>query len=82
MTWKHEVRIKHLFTEQENHKSIQDSMSAVADVLETKACFDYFDCSKFRSIPQGDDVFGPRDYAKVLFDQMYDYADAQRIWLC
>ena len=37
--------------------------------------------SKFRAIPHGDEVLGPRDYANRLLDFMYHYADDRRIWI-
>jgi len=81
MGWLHRVKVKHLFTEKEDHKSIQESMNAIADVLNREPCFAGFETRKFRAIPHGDDVFGPVDYANRLLDQMYDYADACRIWI-
>lgn len=81
MGWLHKVKVKHLFTENEDHESIQTSMMAVADTIDKEQCFWAFDTSKFRAIPEGDDFFGPVDYANKLLDSMYDYADHQRIWI-
>jgi hypothetical protein len=79
--WKHRVKIKHLFTDEDNHDSIQKTMNSVADILEKNTPFRHFDCSSFRNIPEGDDVFGPSDYAQRYLDRMYDYADLHRIWI-
>lgn len=79
--WNVKVKIKHLFTEAQDHASVQASMSAIADVLSRVSAFSLFDVRKFRDIPQGDDVFGPQDYANKLLDKLYDYADAHRIWI-
>jgi len=82
MAWLHRVKIKHLLTEDEDHESVQKAMNAIADVLRKTSCFwCFFDLPKFRAIPQGDDFFGPTDYANKLLDRMYDFTDAWRIWL-
>jgi hypothetical protein len=79
--WKHRIKIKHLFTENEDYESVQKSMNAVADVLEKDSFFKYYNVKKFRKIPKGDDVFGPVDYANKLIEQMYNYADDNLIWI-
>lgn len=79
--WIAKVKIKHLFTEQDDHASVQASMNAVADVLKASPDFWQFPLGDFRNIPQGDKFFGPRDYANKLLDAMYDYADEYRIWI-
>ena len=79
--WDHRVAIRHLYTHREDWESIQASMTAIAEVLERKWFFSDFDTSKFRSIPFGDEVFGPSDYANRLLDMMYNYADDRRIWI-
>ena len=81
MGWNSKVKVKHLFTEKEDHKSVQASMSAVADVLDTSPVFAMFDTRGFRNISKGDGVFGPADYANRLLERMYDYADLWRIWI-
>ena len=80
--WKFEVKIKHLCTEKEDYDSVQKSMNAIADVL-TKERFFYgfHGLSKFHKIPKGNKVFGPVDYANKLMDELYDYADDNRIWI-
>ena len=80
-TWNHRVAIRHLYTGREDWESIQASMTAIAEVLEKKPFFSEFDTSKFRAIPHGDEVLGPRDYANRLLDFMYNYADDRRIWI-
>lgn len=79
--WHHRVKIRHLFTDQDDHASVQASMNAIADVLAPDIWFAPFPVGNFRSIPQGDDVFGPVDYANRLLDKLYDYADDRRIWI-
>ncbi len=80
--WNHTVKIKHLFSDEKDHASVQECMSAVADVLEQDTAFIGFRLfSKFRAIPQGDEFFGPQDYANKLLDALYDYADEHRIWI-
>jgi len=79
--WKHRVKVRHLFTENEDHESIKKSMKQIVEVLEKEPCFKYFDLKKFKRIPKGDDVFGPVDYANKLISKMYDYADDNLIWI-
>ena len=78
--WEYYVRIKHFLTEKEDHESIQKSMNAIADILDKQACFKGFDTSKFRKIPAGDEFFSPVEYSNIALDEMYDYADTNRIW--
>jgi len=80
--WRHRISIKHLFTELEDHASIQASMNAIADVLCDDSHFSDFSALKqFRNIPIGDDIMDPVDYANKLMDKLYDYGDSRRIWI-
>jgi len=81
MAWLHRVKIKHLMPGNEDYDTVQKGMTAIADVLSRAGCFWNFDVSKFRDIPRGDDFFGPADYANILLDKMYNFADTQRIWI-
>ena len=81
MRWIYKVSIKHLLTKEENHKAIQNSMNKIADVLSKEPCFKYFNYKKFRKIPKGNSYFKPVDYANKLINRMYDYADANGIWI-
>lgn len=81
MKWKYTVRVKHLFTSEEDHESVQQSMNDIADVLEKEVCFKGFSFKKFRNIPKGGYYFGPVDYANKLLSKLYNYADANRIWI-
>jgi hypothetical protein len=79
--WKYRVKIKHLLTEKEDLQSIQESMNKIADVLDKEPCFKNFNFSRFRKIPEGDEVVGPVDYANRLIERMYNYADRWLIWI-
>lgn len=81
MAWNSRVRVKHLFTNAEDHASVQACMNAVADVLDAHPEFMMFDTRGFRNISEGDDMFGPREYANKHLARMYDYADLWRIWV-
>ncbi len=82
MSWTHKVKVKHFYTEKEDLESIQTSMTAIGDVLDKTPCFmSFLFTSMFHAIPKGDDVFGPVDYANRLLGRMYDFADANRIWI-
>jgi hypothetical protein len=76
--WLHKVEVKHLLTEEEDYESISKSMNDIADVLSKEECFkDFESLDAFKDIP-ADEYF---DYANCLLDEMYDYADANRIWI-
>jgi len=79
--WDYHVKVKHLFTEKEDHASVQKSMNDVADVIQREAGFVGFNVKKFRSIPKGNYTFGPLDYANRLLDRMYDFANSHGIWI-
>jgi len=82
--WQNYIKVKHLFTQNEDHDSIQKSMTNIADVLSNTPCFKGFPkdvLAKFTNIPKGDDIFRPVDYANKLIRQMYDYADVMQIWI-
>jgi len=81
MSWITTVKIKHLLTEAEDHTSVQRDMNAVADALARSSFFRQFDIRPFRQIPEGDEFFGPVDYANKLLDKMYNYANYHRIWI-
>lgn len=81
MSWNYSVKVKYLFTRKEDHKSIQESMNAIADALEGDFAFLGFSFEQWRDIPKGDEFFGPVDYANKLLDRLYDYADINRIWI-
>lgn len=79
--WHHTVKIKHLLTDNKDHDSVQSCMNMIADVLARHSYFSGFALSRFRKIPQGDDVFCPQDYANRLLSKLYDYSDEHRIWI-
>lgn len=81
LQWNAKIKIKHLLTDDEDHESTQNNMNNIADALESSGLFYGFDTSGFRNIPKGDNFFSPTDYANVLLDKMYDYADYRRIWI-
>lgn len=79
--WKRTIHLKHLFTKESDLKSIQDSMSAIADEIKKRLPKEFadFDLTKFKSIPEGDSVVTPEIYANILITRLYDYADDNRI---
>lgn len=81
-TWRNKIKLKHLFTDEKDHQHVQASMKAIADELDKAPYFNQFRSKKkFRAIPQGDDIFGPVDYANRLLDKLYDFSDAHLIWI-
>jgi len=80
--WTSRIKLKELFTEDEDAAAVRASMAAVADRVETHPEFVMFrDVAKFRAIPDGDDLVRPVDYANKLLDRLYDYADDHAIWI-
>ena len=81
MRWKYRVRIKDLLNESEDYETIQATMNAIAERLDRAACFSSFNKQPLQSIPKGDSIFKPIDYANRLLDRIYDYADSHDIWI-
>ena len=80
MMWKRKIKIKHLFTKNEDWESVQKSMNDIADVLD-KEYLPRFSTKKFRNIPKDNEYIEPVEYANKLLDKLYDCADANRIWI-
>ena len=74
--WRKRVNVKHLFTEEEDYDSVQDSMNKVANTLEREN-FPRRLIMKFRTIPEEYSLV----VANSLLEEMFDYADRERIWL-
>jgi len=81
MKWDYKILLKDLFTEKEDHESIQKSMTAIADRIKLAPCFATFNTTDFYVIPKGDNFFKPVEYANKLIERMYDFADGNRIWI-
>lgn len=79
--WNHKIRFRDLLTDDGSHKAIQSSMTAIADHLERDPYMTGFSFEHFRQIPQGDDVVGPVEYANTLLNRLYNYCDANHIWI-
>ena len=79
--WNYKVKLTHLFTVKNDHESIQNSMIAIAKVIESEKCFFGFNTQRFYEVPEGDDVMKPEDFANKLIDRMYDFADLHKIWV-
>jgi cellobiose phosphorylase len=80
MNWTKRIKIKDLLTENEDCESVQKSMTAIADVLDKEHLI-RFNTKKFRDIPKDNPYIEPVEYANKLIDGLYDYADANRIWI-
>ena len=86
MAWAHKIALKYLYTDKEDHETIQAVMNNIADAIDRDREEHFFmwlgfNTKPFRSIPEGDSFFGPVDYANVLLNRLYDYADQMRIWI-
>ena len=74
--WIKRISVKHLFTEEEDHKSIQESMNKVADTLEKEGFPDVV-VRRLRNIPKENAI----TEANRRLSSMFDYADRNRIWI-
>jgi hypothetical protein len=81
MKWLHYVKLKHLFTREEDYTSVSESMAAIAKEIKKHDCFNNFDTKLFCKIPKGDEFFRPVEYANKLIDSLYNYADDRAIWI-
>lgn len=84
MAWNSKVKIKHLFTDNDDLASVQASMNAIADVVAGAPEFRAFPrnyIDRMRNIPAGDEIVPPVDYANRLLDYIYAFADEYRIWI-
>jgi hypothetical protein len=79
--WINKVKLTHLFTEKEDHESVQNYMIAIAKVIESEKCFFGFDTQRFYEVPEGGDVLKAVDFANKLINRMYDFADSRNIWI-
>jgi hypothetical protein len=73
--WKHTIKIKHLFTEEEDPDSVEESMKNIADVLEKESklkTFQYLDrCRKIDDLRT----------ANAFLSKLYDFCDENAIWV-
>jgi hypothetical protein len=84
MTWLSKTRIKHLMTENEDAESVRASMRDIHAVIANDSAWLAFNrriLARFLTIPDGDEIVRPVDYANKLIGAMYDYADENRIWI-
>lgn len=82
--WLAKVALKDIIDEcpdTEDLECLQTTMLKLADAIDAVPVFRGFDTSKFRNIPQGDDVINAEDYANALISRIYDFADRKRIWI-
>lgn len=79
--WDRTIKIKYLFTDKEDYASVQESMSQIADVIDSYNLVPLFNTDEFRKIPKGDTYFKPADYANKMLDRFYDYADMHKLWV-
>jgi len=78
MNWRHKIKIKHLFTTNEDPESVDKSMRAVRDVIKANPIFNGFDARNFYSCLEDDNPLG---FANEALDELYDFADREKIWV-
>jgi hypothetical protein len=79
MSWEKHIKVKNLFTEKEDYKSLQKCMKDIVKVLEKE--LPDFNCKDFHKLPKGDKHFTTLDYTNKMLNRLYDYADLHRIWI-
>lgn len=78
MKWKHTIKLRHLFTRNEDPESVDQSMRAIADVIKQHGFMDDFDTTDFYHCMEDE---RPLDLANGLLDDLYDFADFRKIWI-
>jgi len=81
MKWNKIIKIKHLFTEEEDYESVQKSMNLVAIELKKHSEFEEYDFFDWHNIPSDNQELSPLEAANELIDEMYDIADVCKIWI-
>jgi hypothetical protein len=76
LRWKKQVKIRHLFTDEENYEAIQKNMSLVADILEENN-FPKAIVRELRELPEK----RTQAVANDVLEDMYDFADREGIWI-
>ena len=79
--WKKEIKIKHLFTNDDDHKNVQETMNKIADILKYHDEFSCLDFEEFENIPQNNEPCSPLEAANNILDEIYYIADAKGIWI-
>lgn len=75
--WIKQVKIKHLFTENEDYESLQKSMNEIAKVLKLHSEFDELDYEEFNNLPCNRTLAVVND----ILDDVYNIADFNKIWI-
>ena len=78
MNWRHKIKMKQLFTTNEDPESVDKSMRAVRDVIKANPIFNGFDARNFYSCLEDDNPLG---FANEALDELYDFADREKIWV-
>ena len=81
MRWKHKVRFRHLMVNDGTHEGMQAALNRIADELEPNPLFAGFSFAPFRRLPPGDLVFSHADYADRFMEWLYEFCDANAIWV-
>ena len=76
--WEHKVKIRHLFVGKEDptEEELTHSMNAIGKALEESNVFKEFDWLDYFQ-----NQFSSLDEANDLLSSMYDFADANSIWI-
>jgi hypothetical protein len=78
MNWKHKIKLKHLFTQNEDPELVDQSMRAIADVIKQHEFMNDFDVTDFYHCKEDEKSL---DLANGLLDDLYDFADFRKIWI-
>ena len=73
--WEHRIDVERFLTMEESPEAVRESMDNIYRVLKSHPCFNDFEMlDLFR---EEDDL----EEANDLLNEMYDYADANLIWI-
>jgi hypothetical protein len=75
MKWRYRVKVRDLLTKEETPAAVSKALNAIADRLEAEPAFGGF--TYIDRMRNETDI----NLANALIGFMYDYADANRIWI-
>ena len=75
--WRKTIKIKHLFTENEDYESLQKSMIEIGKVLRSYGEFCILDFDEFDNLPKNHTLAIAND----ILNTVYNIADYERIWI-
>ena len=81
MNWKHKLKIRHLLVSEENDEGIKKMLIDIGDELKKHSFMDNFNVSLFYEVEDNLGIMTHLDYINELLQRLYDYCDANAIWI-